>query len=108
MGCWLGRKGVCRDYTHLAIAFCRALSIPARYVGGYAAGLERWISTRVSRPGWAASGGSSTRRITFGRAHRRHLARRRDERRAHDDLRENRRRAREGDVHGGAPASAAG
>ena len=36
---WLGRKGVCRDYTHLAIAFCRALSIPARYVGGYAAGL---------------------------------------------------------------------
>jgi transglutaminase-like putative cysteine protease len=37
---WLGRKGVCRDYTHLAIAFCRALSIPARYVGCYAAGLE--------------------------------------------------------------------
>lgn len=36
---WIGRKGVCRDYTHLAIAFCRALSIPARYVGGYAAGL---------------------------------------------------------------------
>lgn len=33
------RKGVCRDYTHLAIALCRALSIPARYVGGYAAGL---------------------------------------------------------------------
>ncbi len=37
---WIGRKGVCRDYTHLAIAFCRALSIPARYVGCYAAGLE--------------------------------------------------------------------
>jgi transglutaminase-like putative cysteine protease len=37
---WLGRKGVCRDYTHLAVAFCRALSIPARYVGGYAVGLE--------------------------------------------------------------------
>lgn len=37
---WLSRKGVCRDYTHLAIAFCRALSIPARYVGGYAAGLQ--------------------------------------------------------------------
>jgi transglutaminase-like putative cysteine protease len=36
---WQGRKGVCRDYAHLAIAFCRALSIPARYVGGYAAGL---------------------------------------------------------------------
>jgi transglutaminase-like putative cysteine protease len=37
---WQGRKGVCRDYTHLAIALCRALSIPARYVGAYAAGLE--------------------------------------------------------------------
>ena len=35
-----GRKGVCRDYTHLSIAFCRALSIPARYVGGYGVGLE--------------------------------------------------------------------
>ncbi len=36
---WQTRKGVCRDYTHLAIALCRALSIPARYVGCYAAGL---------------------------------------------------------------------
>lgn len=37
---WQSRQGVCRDYTHLAVAFCRALSIPARYVGGYAAGLS--------------------------------------------------------------------
>lgn len=37
---WQGRQGVCRDYAHLSIAFCRALSIPARYVGGFAAGLE--------------------------------------------------------------------
>jgi transglutaminase-like putative cysteine protease len=37
---WQGRKGVCRDYTHLAIAFCRALTIPARYVGGYGVGLD--------------------------------------------------------------------
>jgi transglutaminase-like putative cysteine protease len=37
---WTLRKGVCRDYTHLAIALCRALNIPARYVGSYAAGLE--------------------------------------------------------------------
>lgn len=37
---WISRQGVCRDYTHLAIAFCRALNIPARYVGGYAAGLQ--------------------------------------------------------------------
>nr|WP_264666766.1 transglutaminase family protein [Azospirillum fermentarium] len=29
------RHGVCRDYTHLAIAFCRCLNIPARYCTGY-------------------------------------------------------------------------
>ena len=29
------RFGVCRDFTHLAITFCRALNIPARYVFGY-------------------------------------------------------------------------
>jgi len=27
--------GVCRDYAHLAISFCRALNIPARYAFGY-------------------------------------------------------------------------
>lgn len=29
------RIGVCRDYTHLAVAFCRCLNIPARYCTGY-------------------------------------------------------------------------
>jgi transglutaminase-like putative cysteine protease len=29
------KLGVCRDFTHLAISFCRALNIPARYVFGY-------------------------------------------------------------------------
>lgn len=29
------RVGVCRDFTHLAIALCRCLNIPARYVTGY-------------------------------------------------------------------------
>jgi len=29
------RTGVCRDYAHLAIAFCRCLNIPARYCTGY-------------------------------------------------------------------------
>jgi hypothetical protein len=28
-------KGVCRDYAHLAIALCRCMNIPARYVNGY-------------------------------------------------------------------------
>ena len=27
--------GVCRDFTHLGIALCRALNVPARYVFGY-------------------------------------------------------------------------
>jgi transglutaminase-like putative cysteine protease len=27
--------GVCRDYAHLAVAFCRCLNIPARYCTGY-------------------------------------------------------------------------
>ncbi len=28
-------EGVCRDFAHLGITFCRALNIPARYVFGY-------------------------------------------------------------------------
>lgn len=28
-------RGVCRDYAHLAVAFCRAMNIPARYCTGY-------------------------------------------------------------------------
>ena len=37
-GAWdsyTSRKGVCRDYAHLAIAFCRCMNIPARYCTGY-------------------------------------------------------------------------
>jgi transglutaminase-like putative cysteine protease len=29
------RAGVCRDFAHLAIAFCRCMNIPARYCTGY-------------------------------------------------------------------------
>ena len=32
---YLQRMGVCRDYAHLAISFCRALNYPARYACGY-------------------------------------------------------------------------
>jgi transglutaminase-like putative cysteine protease len=51
--------GVCRDFTHLAISFCRSLNIPARYVFGYlpsidvnpepmdfAAWMEVWLGER--------------------------------------------------------------
>lgn len=34
-GAYLQRVGVCRDFTHLAIAFCRCMNIPARYCTGY-------------------------------------------------------------------------
>ncbi len=30
-----GGEGVCRDFAHLAIAFCRCMNIPARYCTGY-------------------------------------------------------------------------
>ena len=33
-------KGVCRDFAHLALSFCRALNIPARYVFGYLPEIE--------------------------------------------------------------------
>ncbi len=54
-------RGVCRDFAHLAISFCRALNIPARYVFGYlpdmdvppdpapmdfAAWMEAWLGGR--------------------------------------------------------------
>jgi len=29
------QRGVCRDYAHLAVAFCRCMNIPARYCTGY-------------------------------------------------------------------------
>ena len=55
------RTGVCRDFAHLAIAFCRCMNIPARYctgylsdigtplphaVGDFAAWFEVWIDGR--------------------------------------------------------------
>jgi transglutaminase-like putative cysteine protease len=36
----IARSGVCRDFAHLGVTFCRALDIPARFVSGYAWGLE--------------------------------------------------------------------
>ena len=73
--------GVCRDFTHLAISFCRALNIPARYVFGYlpdidvppdpapmdfAAWMEVWLGDRW----WTFDPRNNTRRkgrIVIGR-----------------------------------------
>ena len=53
---FLQRAGVCRDFAHLGIAFCRALNIPARFVVGYVkfaegapdfhAVFEAWLGNR--------------------------------------------------------------
>jgi transglutaminase-like putative cysteine protease len=50
------RAGVCRDFAHLAVTFCRALNIPARLVVGYVwfdeppqdfhAAFEAWLGGR--------------------------------------------------------------
>lgn len=32
---YVERTGVCRDYAHLAMTFCRCMNIPARYCTGY-------------------------------------------------------------------------
>ena len=37
---FVDRAGVCRDFTHLAITFCRALGVPARAVSAYALDLQ--------------------------------------------------------------------
>lgn len=58
-------EGVCQDYTHLTLALCRALSIPARYVSGYlydptrremrgAHASHAWIEVYIPGFGWHA------------------------------------------------------
>lgn len=37
---FIDRAGVCRDFTHLGITFCRALGVPARAVSAYALNLD--------------------------------------------------------------------
>ena len=32
---FMEQRGVCRDFAHLAVAFCRCMNIPARYATGY-------------------------------------------------------------------------
>ncbi len=35
VGVFEQRRGVCRDFAHLAVALCRCMNIPARYCTGY-------------------------------------------------------------------------
>ena len=60
------RVGVCRDFAHLMIAICRALSIPARFTTGIDYGADPALgptdSTPMSRFSSAAAGIFSTPR----------------------------------------------
>ena len=64
------RRGVCRDFMHLALTFCRCLNIPARYATGYLGDIaclpcrRRWISALTSRRISEAAGIHSTPAIT--------------------------------------------
>ena len=58
------RRGVCQDFAHAALALCRCLGIPARYVSGYffdhtrgkkmrgAEASHAWIEVMVKGHGW--------------------------------------------------------
>jgi transglutaminase-like putative cysteine protease len=58
------RRGVCQDFAHAALALCRCLGIPARYVSGYffdstrdrrmrgAEASHAWIEVMVQGHGW--------------------------------------------------------
>lgn len=81
-------QGVCQDYAHLAVAMCRSVGIPARYVSGYlftaddakGADVERdvvnvqthaWFEAAVPGMGWLAldptnSQAVGPRHIKFG------------------------------------------
>ena len=53
----LGR-GVCQDFTHVLLAACRSLDLPARYVSGYlynnghTAASHALVAVHVAGPGW--------------------------------------------------------
>jgi len=57
-GSLLARAGVCRDFAHIGIAFCRALSIPARFVSCCLLPGAFGTSMRSSKRIWRAHGGS--------------------------------------------------
>ncbi|MCQ3812763.1 MAG: transglutaminase family protein, partial [Acidimicrobiia bacterium] len=75
--------GVCQDYAHLAVALCRSIGVPARYVSGYLfSSNERtgsvdgdlvrvqthaWFEAAVPGVGWLAL--DPTNRLVVGRQH---------------------------------------
>ena len=45
-------EGVCRDFSHLALAFCRCMNIPARYVTGYMGDIGVPVVLPMDFSGW--------------------------------------------------------
>jgi transglutaminase-like putative cysteine protease len=45
-------RGVCRDFSHLAIAFFRCMNIPARYVSGYMGDIGVPVVLPMDFSGW--------------------------------------------------------
>jgi transglutaminase-like putative cysteine protease len=67
------RVGVCRDFQHLAITFCRALNIPARYATGYLGDIgvpvrlpmdfSAWFEVYLDNRWWTFDARNNTPRI---------------------------------------------
>ncbi len=46
------KQGVCRDFSHLALTFCRCMNIPARYVTGYMGDIGVPVVLPMDFSGW--------------------------------------------------------
>jgi transglutaminase-like putative cysteine protease len=67
------RVGVCRDFQHLAVTFCRCLNIPARYVAGYLGDIgvpvrlpmdfSAWFEVYLDHQWWPFDARNNTPRI---------------------------------------------
>ncbi|MGA3039454.1 MAG: transglutaminase family protein [Bryobacteraceae bacterium] len=68
------RTGVCRDFQHLAITFCRSLNIPARYATGYLGDIcvpvtdapmdfSAWFEVYLEDRWWAFDARNNTPRV---------------------------------------------
>ena len=74
VGVYQERRGVCRDFTHLAITFLRAMNIPARYATGYLGDIgvpispapmdfSAWLEVYLGNRWWTVDARHNRRRI---------------------------------------------
>lgn len=73
-GAYMQGTGVCRDFTHLAITFCRCMNIPARYINGHLGDIgvppvpdpmdfAAWMQVYLSGSWWTFDPRNNKRRI---------------------------------------------